>query len=176
MIKLDIRARYRVKNIAFHHAMSPLSLGSKKTIHAFYKIPVPYKVDNVFICWLVLTGAKNGSLSNALKSTSKSGVSSCCGVVKNSFCDFIGQRSCDCRFVQNIISKVCHRSMTPSSCSIGQRSKEKRESFAWWCLSRIAPLLKLKVRIVDGCRVFSKPHCCSTTSGTLYRVFRITAF
>ena len=106
----------------------PLSLGSKKRQSTHFT-RFPYrKRSNVFICWLVLTGAKNGSLSNALKSTSKSGVSSCCGVVKNSLFVTLSGKGRVIVGSSRTSSRKCARSMTASSCSIKVRSKSVNRS------------------------------------------------
>ena len=109
----------------------------------------------MFICWLVLTGAKNGSLSNALKSTSKSGVSSCCGVVKNSLFVTLSGKGRVIVGSSRTSSLKCARSMTASSCSIKVRSKSVNRSRE---VCPESPLL-LKLRCDCGQDDYFQAHC-----------------
>mgnify|MGYP005999231511 CR=1 FL=1 len=64
------------------------------------------------ICWLVLTGVKNGSLSNALKSSSKNIGSSVSGVVKNSLFVTLSGNGLVIVGSSRTSSRKCARSMT----------------------------------------------------------------
>ena len=82
----------------------------------------------MFICWLVLTGVKNGSLSNALKSSSKNIGSSVSGVVKNSLFVTLSGNGRVIVGSSRISSLKFKRSITASSCSIKSRSKTVNRS------------------------------------------------